>query len=321
MMRRRDALIVATALAFSRRAVCANESGKTARIGFVVTGEAFPGRYFDEAMQRLGWIEGRNLTVDRRVTGEDADQRKTAASELVAERPDVIVAAGIFDALPVFAATRSIPIVVIVGADLVETGLVQSLSHPGTNVTGTTLLGGELDGKRLELLHEILPSATRIRVIGRNTATYASRMAALADFGHHFVSIDLSRADTLEEIDAAYTATKIADDEGILQMASALAFENQRHIIEIAYRLHLPVIYEAKEYVQTGGLMSYGQVWAENFERSASLVDKILKGAKPDDLPVEQPTKFEFLINLKTAKLLGLTVPQSLLARADEVIE
>jgi len=321
-MRRRDALIGATALAFSRRAVGANESGRTARIGFVVTGEAFPRHYFDEAMRRLGWIEGRNLTVDRRVTGEDAEHRKTAAAELVSERPDVIVAAGTFDALPVFAATRTIPMVVITGADLVENGLVESLSHPGSNVTGTTVLGGELDGKRLELLHELLPSATRIGVIGRKTARYDSRIAALVDLGHKLgIVIDPKHADTLEEMTRAYGATEVAGDRAILQMASPLAFENQPLIIALAARLRLPVIYEAREYVENGGLISYGQVWAENFERSASLVDKILKGANPADLPVERPTKFELLINMNTAKALDLKVPSSLLTRADEIIE
>jgi ABC-type uncharacterized transport system substrate-binding protein len=321
-MRRRDALIGAAALTFSGRALGAEERQRTARIAFVVTGQAFPRHHFDEAMRRLGWIEGRNLAVDRRVTGEDAEHRKLIAAELVAERPDVIVAAGVFDARPVFAATRTIPIVVITGADLVENGLVQSLSHPGTNVTGTTVLGGELDGKRLELLHELIPSATRIAVIGRQTARYASRMTALEDFGHRLgIGIDPRRADTLEEMNAAYSITKNVGDNAILQMASPLAFENQPHIITLAVRLGLPVIYEAREYVENGGLISYGQVWAENFERSASLVDKILNGAKPADLPVEQPTKFELLINMKTAKAIGITVPQSLLARADEVIE
>lgn len=320
-MRRRDVLGAAVVLAFSRRAE-ARTASTDARIGFIVTGEAFPRHHFDEAMRRVGWVEGRNLTVDRRVTGEDPDRRKRAAAELVAERPDVIVAAGVFDARPVFAATHTIPIVVITGADLVENGLVQSLSHPGTNVTGTTVLGGELDGKRLELLHELLPSATRIAVIGRKTARYASRMTELQDLGHRLgIAVEPRRADTLEELDAAYSAIKPAGDEAILQMASPLAFENQPHIIALAVRLRSPVVYEARDYVENGGLISYGQVWAENFERSASLVDKILKGAKPADLPVEQPTKFELIINLKTAKALALTVPQSLLARADEVIE
>ena len=321
-MKRRDVLIGLAALVISRRPVAAQEPGKNARIGFVVSGEAFPRRYFDDAMQRLGWIEGRNLSVDRRVTGEDPERRKIAAAELVAQRPDVIIAAGVFDALPVFAATRDIPIVIITGADLVENGLVESLPRPGGNVTGMTVLGGELDGKRLELLHELMPSARQIAVIGRKTARYAARMAALEDVAHRLsISISPRLSGNLEEMDTAYAASATARDQAVFQMASPLAFENQPHIIALASRLRLPVIYEARDYVENGGLVSYGQVWRENFERSASLVDKILKGAKPADLPVERPTKFELVINVKTANALSLVVPQSLLARADEVIE
>jgi len=321
-MRRRDALIGAAALAFSRRPVRAQERERSARIGFVVTGDAFPHRLFEDAMRRHGWILGRNLSVDRRVTGENSERRKAVAGELIADRPDVIVAAGTFDALPVFAATHTIPIVVIVGADLVENGLVESLAHPGGNLTGTTVLGGELDGKRLELLHELLPSATEFGVIGRKTARYADRMTQLQDLGHRLgIGIEPRRGDTLEEMDAVYGAAKADGNQAILQMASPLAFENQPHLIGVAARLRLPVIYEAREYVENGGLISYGQVWAENFERSASLVNKILNGTKPADLPVERPTKFELLINLKTAKALDLNVSSSLLTRADEVFE
>ena len=320
-MRRRDLIGAATLLSLSRR-VGARAASTNAHIGFIVTGEAFPRHYFDEAMRRLGYVEGSNLTVDRRITGEDLERRKRAAAELVAQRPDVIVAAGVFDARPVFAASRTIPIVVITGADLVENGLVQSLPHPGTNVTGTTVLGGELDGKRLELLHELVPSATRIAVIGRTTERYAARISALEDIGRQFgLSISRRLADDLTTLEAAYHATVGASDQAVIQMASPLAFENQPQIIALATRLRLPVIYEAREYAKNGGLISYGQVWAENFERAASLVDKILKGANPADLPVERPTRFEVVINIRTAEALGLTVPLSLLARADEVVE
>ena len=319
-MRRRDVFVGAAAVACGWRALA--QGSVSARIGFIVTGEAFPHRPFDEALQRLGWIEGRNLTVDRHITGEDPVRRKIAAAELAAGKPDVIVAGGIFDALPVFAATHTIPLVVITGADLVENGLVESLSHPGGNVTGTTVLGGELDGKRLDLLHELVPSATRIAVLGRRTERYVARMAALQDLAHRLgIGLSPRFADTLVEMDAAYGASAAARDQGIVQMASPLAFENQSHIIARAAMLRPPVIYEARDYTEQGGLMSYGQVWQENFERSAYLVDRILKGAKPADLPVEQPTRFELIINLKTARTLGLTLPQTLVARADEVIE
>jgi putative ABC transport system substrate-binding protein len=160
-MNRRDVLLGATAAAIGRYAA-AQEAPKSAHIGFIVTGEAYPRRDFDEAMRRLGWIEGRNLIVDRRVTGEDPERRKSAAAELIAANPDVIVAAGMVDALPVHASTRTIPIVVINGVDLIEEGLAASLARPGGNVTGVVVLRGELDGKRLELLRELVPAATRI---------------------------------------------------------------------------------------------------------------------------------------------------------------
>jgi putative ABC transport system substrate-binding protein len=319
---RRRAFVGAAALALTGRVTAAQEMSKSVRLGFIVTGGAFPRHQFDDAMQRLGWIEGRNLTVERRITGEDPERRRIAAAELFAERPNVIVAAGVFDARPVFTATRTIPIVIITGADLVENGLVQSLSHPGGNVTGTTVLGGELDGKRLEFLHELMPSAKRIAVIGRRTSRYAARLKALEDLAKPLnVMVSPIVTGNLQEMDNAYTASAAAHDEAVLQMASPLAFENQPHIITLATRLRLPVMYEAREYVVNGGLISYGQVWRENFEHAAALVDKILKGASPADLPVEQPTKFELVINVRTARELGLNVPPSMLARADEVIE
>lgn len=180
-MKRRDILLGVAAAVTSWRAG-AQDVPKSAHIGFIVTGEAFPRQDFDEAMRRLGWIEGKNLAVERRVTGEDPERRKTAAAELVAASPDVIVAAGVPDALPVHALTRTIPIVVITGADLVEAGLADSLARPGGNVTGMTQLGGELDGKRLELLRELMPAVARISVLvyPRNPWSI-TRVAAIED--------------------------------------------------------------------------------------------------------------------------------------------
>jgi putative tryptophan/tyrosine transport system substrate-binding protein len=179
--RRRDILLGAAPAAVGWRAA-AEEAPKSAHVGFIVTDEAYPRHWFDEAMRRLGWIEGRNLFVERRVAGMDPERRKTAAAELVAANPDVIVAAGVLEALPVRAQTRTIPIVVITGADLIEEGLADSLARPGGNVTGIVVLRGELDGKRLELLHELLPAATRMsylayarlpRSVARTTAVEA----------------------------------------------------------------------------------------------------------------------------------------------------
>jgi putative ABC transport system substrate-binding protein len=321
-MRRRDILLGAAAAVVGRR-VAAQPAQKSAHIGFIVTGKLWPRRHFDEAMQRLGWAEGRNLAVDRRVTGEDSERRKTAAAELIATNPDVIVAAGTLDAQTVLALTRTIPIVVIRGQDLVEMGLVNSLARPGGNVTGIVVRGEELDGKRLELLRELMPAVARISVLGYTrgprSAPRAAAIEALArPLGMRVTARIVSEAG---EIDGAFAASAADHDQAVLVQGSSLTFENQPRLVALAARYHLPAIYQLREFVDSGGLLSYGEVTRENFERAASLVDKILKGAKPADLPVEQPTRFELVVNLNTAKALGLTIPPSILARADEVIE
>jgi len=321
-VRRRDVLFGAAAAAAGWRAT-AQEAPKSGRIGFIVTGDTFPRRWFDEGMRRLGWIEGRNLVVERRVTGEDPERRKTAAAELVAANPDVIVAAGTIDALPVLALTRTIPIVVIIGVDLVEAGLADSLARPGGNVTGMTVLGGELDGKRLELLRELVPAATRISILAdAGNPRSIPRITAIEALAR---PLDLRAAARLvtevAEIDGAFAASAADHDQAMLVQNSPLTGENEPRIVALAAQYRLPAIYDNRQFVEVGGLLFYGQVWRENFERAAVLVDKILKGAKPADLPIEQPTRFELVVNLKTANALGLTIPRSILALADEVIE
>jgi len=301
----------------------AQEAPKNARIGFIVTGEVFPRDRFDEGMRRLGWVEGRNLVVQRRVTGEDPARRKTAAAELVAEHPDVIVAAGLIDALPVHALTRTIPIVVITGPDLVEEGLVDSLAHQGGNVTGIVVLRGELDGKRLELLHELVPAATRISFLAyarlpRSPARAAAVEALARPLGLRVTKRLVSEA---AEIDVAFAASAADHDQGILVESGAVIVENLPRVVALAAQYRLPAVYEWRQFAEGGGLLSYGQLQQESFERAAALVDKILNGAKPADLPVEQPTRFELVVNLKSARALDLTIPPSILARADEVIE
>jgi putative tryptophan/tyrosine transport system substrate-binding protein len=322
MMMRRNLLFGAAVTAVGWRA-SAQEAPKSARIGFVVTGEAYPRRQFDEAMARLGWVEGRNLTVERRITGEDPERRKTAARELITAHPDVIVAAGIVDVLPVYAQTRTIPIVVISGRNIVEAGLADSLAHPGGNVTGIVNFGEELDGKRIELLHELLPVATRISFLADaplpRSALRAAAIEAMArPLGLRLTARPVSEA---AEIDGAFAASAADRDQAMLVEGGAVISENRARVIALAEHYRLPAIYENRDYVESGGLLSYAQLFSENFERAAALVDKILKGAKPADLPVEQPTRFELVVNLKTAKELGLTVPPSILARANDVIE
>jgi putative tryptophan/tyrosine transport system substrate-binding protein len=321
-VRRRDILLGA-AVATPGWRVGAQESPKSAHIGFIVTGEAFPRRWFDEAMRRLGWVEGRNLTVERRVTGQDAEARQTAAAELVAANPDIIVAAGTVDALPVRALTRTIPIVVISGFDLIEAGLAESLARPGGNVTGMTVLGGELDGKRLELLRELVPAATRISVLASALMPRSiPRIAAIEALARRLgVRVAARLVSQAGEFDGAFSASAAAGDQAMLVQNSPLPNEHQPRIAALAAQYRLPAVYDNRGLVEVGGLAFYGQVWREAFERATALVDKILKGAKPAELPIEQPTRFELVINLKAAAALGLTVPPSILDRADEVIE
>jgi putative ABC transport system substrate-binding protein len=286
MTRRELLLLVATAAAIGRRAG-AQEAPKSAHIGFIVTGEAYPRRDFDEAMRRLGWIEGRNLIVERRVTGEDPERRRTAAVELIAANPDVIVAAGMIDALPVHALTRTLPIVVIGGSDLVEEGLAASLARPGGNVTGIVVLRAELDSKRLELLRDLVPAATRISYLAyarlpRSVARAAAVEALARPLGLRVTARPVSEAG---ELDGAFAASAADRDQGILVEAGAVMVENRPRVLALAAQYRLPAVYERPEFVQEGGLLSYGQVFRENLERAAALVDKILKGAKPADLP------------------------------------
>jgi putative ABC transport system substrate-binding protein len=321
-MRRRDILLGGAATAVGWPAA-AQEAPKSAHIGFIVTGEGFPRREFFDAMRRLGWVEGRNLVVDLSVTGEDPVRRRTAAAELVAANLDTIVAAGLIDALPVHALTRTIPIVVIGGADLVEEGLAESLAHPGGNVTGIVILRGELDGKRLELLRELVPAATRISFLAfarlpRSAARAATVEALARPFG---LRVTKRLVSEVAELDAAFAASAADHDHGILVESGAVMFENLPRVVALAAQYRLPAVYEWRQFADAGGLLSYGQVRRESFERAAALVDKILKGAKPADIPVEQPTRFELVVNLKTARALGLTIPPSILDRADEVIE
>ena len=246
-MRRRDILLGATATAAGWRAG-AQEAQKTAHIGFIVTGEGFPRRSFDEAMGRLGWIEGRNLVLDRRVTGEDPKQRKTAAAELIAANPDVIVAAGMIDALPVHAQTHTIPMVVILGGDLVEVGLADSLARPRGNVTGMTLLSSDLDGKRLELLRELVPVATRISVFAYarspRTIPRINAIEALArPLGLRVAPRLVSEAG---EFDGAFAAAATDHDQAILVMGSPVADENAERIIALAAQYRMPAVYDSR---------------------------------------------------------------------------
>jgi ABC-type uncharacterized transport system substrate-binding protein len=230
------------------------------------------------------------------------------------------VAMGTIDARPVLALTRAIPIVVLTAADPVGQGLATSLARPGGNVTGTALANMELVPKLLELVHDLMPAAGRVSILGnpRSPGNVELPDSVGESLGLTVVNRHASQP---EELDAAFAAAAADGDQVMVVQLSPLVSGERSRVIALAARFRLPAVYPLREYPEAGGLLSYGAVIRDNFERAAVLVDKILRGARPADLPFEQPTHFELVVNLKTAKALGLTVPTSILARADEVIE
>ena len=295
------------------------------RIGFLstdpISARAQALEAFREGLRELGYIEGRNIAIEVRSAEGSRDRLPTLASELVTRKVDVIATSTTPAIQAAKQATKTIPIVTI-SADPVGTGLVASLARPGGNITGISLAGPELSGKQLELVTEILPKVRRVAFVwDPANAALTLRLqeveTAARTLGLQIESLEVRTSRELESALESAT-TKHA---GALIVPPPIAIAYRRQIGDVAAKNRLPVIYEDRESVAHGGLMSYGANFADLWRRAATYVDKILKGAKPGDLPIEQPTKFELVINLKTAKALGLTIPQSLLQRADQVIE
>ena len=274
-----------------------------------------------QGLRELGYVEGQNLIVEHLSTEGRAERLPALTAELVRWKPDVIVAANNSNALSAREATQTIPIVV---PTLSETsGLIGSLAHPGGSVTGLTLLPPEITGKQLELLKEIVPRVNRMAVLwnpsNRSTRSLVDQARdAARRLGLQLQVLEARRA---EDIETAFTAMRRERADALLVIADAMLILQRRRIADLAVKSHLPVMYTQREHMSVGGLAFYGPSMADNFRQAATYVDKILKGAKPGDLPVGQPTKFELAINLKTAKALGLTIPQAVLGRADEVIQ
>jgi putative tryptophan/tyrosine transport system substrate-binding protein len=273
---------------------------------------------FLQGLQQAGWTIGRNVQIETRWAAGDAGRLRTYAAELVALAPDVILGTGNAGAAPLLQATRTVPIVFVIVPDPVGAGFVDSLARPGGNATGFTSFEYGLSAKWLELLKQIAPSVTRAGVL---------RDPALASGPAQFAAIQ-SMAPSLgvevspvNEIERAIAALARSANSGLIVTGSALVAVHRRRIIMVAARHKLPAVYPERSYIHDGGLISYGPDFLDQYRRAAGYVDRILKGEKPADLPVQAPTKFELAINLKTAKALGLDVPSSLLARADEVIE
>jgi putative tryptophan/tyrosine transport system substrate-binding protein len=276
-----------------------------------------------QALQQLGWIEGRNLQIDYRLSEGNADRAGKFAAELVALNPDVIVASGTTAVQPLLQVTRTVPVVFVNVSDPVGAGLVESLARPGGNATGFAQLEYNLSAKWLELLKQIAPSVTRAAVLRDPAITAGIGQFAVIQSVAPSVGIDVSPIDvrSADEIERAVTAFARTANGGLIVTSSGSAAVHRKLIISLAARHKLPTVYYRRLYVTDGGLISYGLDFIDQFRRAAGYVDRILKGEKAADLPVQTPTKYELVINLKTAKVLGLEVPQSLLARADEVIE
>jgi putative tryptophan/tyrosine transport system substrate-binding protein len=281
---------------------------------------------FRQGLRERGYMEGQNIAIEYRSAGGRIEQVAGLASELALLKVDVIVTGTSPLARFVQQATTTIPIVAAVMGDPVEEGLATSLARPGGNVTGLTYLGPELVFKRLELLKQILPAVSRIAALWSRDA-FGERMMkdvlSEADVEARKMGVQLQLVEVRRpgEIEAAFSEIVRGQAEALLVLPSVMLYVEQKRIVELAAKHRLPSIYFLKESVVNGGLISYGPSSVDVYRRAAIYVDKILKGAKPGDLPIEQPTKFELMLNLKTAKALGLTIPQLVLLRADEVIQ
>jgi len=271
----------------------------------------------------LGYVEGKNIVLEHRFPAEQPDRFRSLARELVDSRPDVIIAVSLLGAVELKKVTSIIPIVFILIADPVGFGLVESLAHPGGNATGLSLMTNDLSGKRLELLKEAVPNLSRVALLVDRTdafkeRTIAANHAAAERLGITLWSLEITTAD---DIEPAFAKIAAEHADGVVWGPGGLLYVERARLAAAALAHSLPSIVTVAEEVPPGLLMSYGQDLPDYFRRAASYVDKILKGAKPADLPVEQPTKFKLVLNLKVAKTLGLTIPQTLLISADEVIE
>jgi putative ABC transport system substrate-binding protein len=278
---------------------------------------------FLDGLQQLGWTDGRNVKIDYRWLAGDADKSRKYAAELVALAPDIILAFGSANMTSLLQATRTVPIVFVAVPDPVGAGYVDSLSRPGGNATGFMSFEYSMGGKWLEVLKEIAPGVTRVAVLRDPVITsgigqWGAIQSAVPSLGVEVNPINVCDAGDIER---AVTAFARSSNGGLIVTASGLAIVHRDLINTLAVRHKLPAVYFERLFVAAGGLISYGLDVVDQSRRAASYVDRILKGEKPADLPVQAPTKFELVINLKTAKALGLTVPPSLLARADEVIE
>ena len=319
--------LLATVLLTTASLAEAQQPTKVPRIGYLagITAEAQSARIeaFRQGLRELGYVEGKNIVIESRYAEGKSDRLPTLAAELVRLKVDVILAAGSSDTRAAKEATSTIPIVMAAAGDPVASGFVASLARPGGNITGLSILAPEMSGKQLELLKEIVPKLSRVAVLGTSTTPGTPQALRETELAAGALAVKLQYLDVLDskDIETGFLAASKGRAHALLALGSPILNSHRTQIIELAAKGRLPAIYNVSEFVEAGGFMTYGVTWTDLFRRAATYVDKILKGAKPADLPVEQPTKFEFIVNLKTAKQIGLTIPPNVLARADKIIK
>jgi putative ABC transport system substrate-binding protein len=308
--------------------VAAQQPGKLVRIGLLdsssASGNAVFLNSFRQELSRLGWIEGKNLIIEYRFAENKGAERVSAlASELVRLHVDLIVASGAGPSVAAKTATTTIPIVMASASDPVAPGLVASLARPGGNVTGLASLSPELNTKRLEILKDAVPKLSRVGFLLAGVGIADDLQLKELRPAAQSLKLTLEEIETqadAKSLERAFSTAKQKQVRAIMMMPTRPFFAARKRIVELSGKFRLPAIYSQKEYVDEGGLMSYGTDLTDSYRRIAYYVDRILKGAKPSDLPVERPTKFEFIINLKAAKQIGLIIPPDVLARATEII-
>jgi len=297
------------------------------RIGFLgftsLSGIAARIEAFRQGLRELGYVEGKDIVIEYRAAEGKLDRLPALAAELVRLKVDVIVTSGLGSTRPANEATNTIPIVMTQDPDPVGNGFVASLARPGRNITGLSTLSPELSGKRLDLLKEIIPKLSRVAVLGTSTNASTAQSLRETELAAGALAVKLQYLDVRgpKDIEAAFRAASKERADAVLVLGGPVIASQGTQILDLVIKSRLPAIYESGVIVEAGALMSYGVSRTDLARRAATYVDKILKGAKPADLPVEQPIKFEFIVNLKAAKQIGLTIPPNVLARADKVIK
>ena len=323
-MKRILCLSLAIVMLVARAIAEAQQPNRVPRIGYLsATGISARTEAFRQGLRELGYVEGKNIVIEWRYGEGKIDRLPALAAELVRLKVDIIVTGGVGATRPANEATNTIPIVMTQDPDPVANGFVVSLAHPGGNITGLSLLAPELSAKQLELLKEVLPKASRVAVLGTSTSPSTAQALREAELAAGALALKLQYLDVrgLNDTEVAFRAATKERADAVLMLGGPVLASQRTQIVNLAVKSRLPAISRNRGDVEAGGLMAYGVSNTDLSRRAATYVDKILKGAKPADLPVEQPKKFELVINLKTAKQIGLTIPPNVLTRADKVIK